>query len=107
VKVEWFPYELNPDMPEEGIDRILYRQQKFGLERSAQFDAQLTQLGQDEGVPFASSAPLRPRTPGVRTCSSPMRAGSGAAMPSWTVSSWPISRKVGTSAPTRFWAMSR
>jgi predicted DsbA family dithiol-disulfide isomerase len=64
VKVEWFPYELNPDMPEEGIDRILYRQQKFGLERSAQFDAQLTQLGQDEGVPFAFERTLK--TPNTR-----------------------------------------
>jgi predicted DsbA family dithiol-disulfide isomerase len=64
VKVEWFPYELNPDMPEGGMDRVLYRERKFGAERSAQFDAQLTQLGQEEGVPFAFDR--IPKTPNTR-----------------------------------------
>jgi predicted DsbA family dithiol-disulfide isomerase len=64
VKVEWFPYELNPDMPEEGMDRALYRERKFGAERSAQFDAQLTHLGHEEGVPFAFDR--IPKTPNTR-----------------------------------------
>jgi hypothetical protein len=32
TSVEWLPFELNPDMPAEGIERSVYRTRKFGAE---------------------------------------------------------------------------
>lgn len=52
VELEWKPYELNPTMPAEGMDRKQYRSAKFGWERSLQMDAQLTELGREEGLSF-------------------------------------------------------
>jgi len=54
IEVHWRPYELNPDMPAEGIDRKLYRTRKFGSwERSQALDAQVAQAGAGERIPFA------------------------------------------------------
>jgi predicted DsbA family dithiol-disulfide isomerase len=51
--VRWHPFQLNPDMPREGIDRKAYRIKKFGSwERSQQLDAQVTAAGQGEGLAF-------------------------------------------------------
>lgn len=53
VKVTWRPFQLNPWMPKEGMDRREYRRAKFGtLERSGQLDAQLTAVGATEGIDF-------------------------------------------------------
>ena len=51
--VEWLPFELNPDMATEGIERTIYRARKFGAERSALLDTQMTELGLEEGITFA------------------------------------------------------
>ena len=64
AEIQWLPYELNPDMPLEGMERASYRERKFGAARAAQFDAQLTALGQEEGVPFAFER--QARTPNTR-----------------------------------------
>jgi len=64
AEIHWLPYELNPTMPPEGMPRAVYRAQKFGEERSAEFDAQLTALGREEGVPFAFER--QERTPNTR-----------------------------------------
>src|SRR5258707_14945263 len=54
IEVHWRPYELNPDMPAEGIDRKLYRTRKFGSwEHSQALDAQVAQAGAGDGIPFA------------------------------------------------------
>src|SRR5436189_221746 len=54
IEVHWRPFELNPDMPAEGINRKLYRTRKFGSwERSQALDAQVAQAGAEEGIPFA------------------------------------------------------
>lgn len=53
VAVEWLPFELNPDMPEGGMARRDYRAAKFGAERSAALDAEMTARGREEGVRFA------------------------------------------------------
>ena len=53
VKVAWRPFQLNPWMPKEGIDRHEYRRAKFGsIERSQQLDARLTAVGASEGIEF-------------------------------------------------------
>ena len=51
-------------MPPEGMDRATYRARKFGAAKSAQFDAQLTALGQQEGIAFAFDR--MQRTPNTR-----------------------------------------
>jgi predicted DsbA family dithiol-disulfide isomerase len=53
VQKIWLPYELNPDMPEMGMDRQTYRSQKFGSwEYSQQLDAKTVQATQDDRIPF-------------------------------------------------------
>jgi predicted DsbA family dithiol-disulfide isomerase len=52
--VVWRPFELNPDMPREGMDRRAYRTAKFGsLERSRALDARLEAVGATAGIDFA------------------------------------------------------
>lgn len=53
VAIRWQPFELNPDMPKEGVERNEYRVQKFGsLERSQELDANIQSIGDAEGIPF-------------------------------------------------------
>ena len=53
VKVTWRPFQLNPWMPKEGIDRQEYRRAKFGsMERSQQLDARLVAVGASEDIEF-------------------------------------------------------
>jgi predicted DsbA family dithiol-disulfide isomerase len=49
----WSPFELNPDMPEAGMDRKVYRSQKFGnWEYSQALDAKTMQATQADGIAF-------------------------------------------------------
>jgi predicted DsbA family dithiol-disulfide isomerase len=49
----WSPFELNPDMPEAGMDRKTYRSQKFGSwEYSQALDAKTVQATQADGIAF-------------------------------------------------------
>ena len=51
--VRWHPFQLNPDMPEEGVDRREYRTAKFGSwERSQQMDARITETAASLGLEF-------------------------------------------------------
>ena len=51
VDIEWLPYELNPEMPVQGIDRKVYRTMKFGSwERSQALDARTIAAGAGDGV---------------------------------------------------------
>ena len=52
-KIVWRPFQLNPDMPAEGMNRKVYRSKKFGSwERSIAMDAQVTETGKDLGIEF-------------------------------------------------------
>jgi len=54
IRITWRPFELNPDVPREGIDRKAYREAKFGsLEASHALDARLMTVGATEGISFA------------------------------------------------------
>src|ERR1051325_6492121 len=54
VKVRWFPFQLNPTMPKDGISRREYRTRKFGTwERSLELDARVIEVGKAEGIEFA------------------------------------------------------
>jgi predicted DsbA family dithiol-disulfide isomerase len=60
--IVWRPYELNPGMPKEGMDRREYRSRKFGSrEYSLALDAQVAEAGQQAGITFRHD--LMQRTP--------------------------------------------
>lgn len=49
----WYPFELNPDMPEMGMERKIYRSQKFGSwEYSQQLDAKTILATQEDEINF-------------------------------------------------------
>ena len=49
----WRPYQLNPEMPPEGISRQMYRTAKFGsLARSQELDANVAESGRVVGLEF-------------------------------------------------------
>ena len=52
-EVRWRPFELNPDMPQGGLDRKSYRSAKFGSwAKSLELDAQVNAAGASEGLYF-------------------------------------------------------
>jgi predicted DsbA family dithiol-disulfide isomerase len=54
VRVRWHPFQLNPQMPREGMSRRAYRMAKFGSwERSLALDAQVMEAGRGEGILIA------------------------------------------------------
>lgn len=65
VDVRWLPFELNPDMPVEGLDRRAYRSAKFGSWAHSQaLDAQTVEAGRSDNVRFDYEA--MKRTPNTR-----------------------------------------
>ena len=53
LAVEWRPFQLNPDMPAEGVDRMRYLVAKFGSEeRVAEIFTAIEQAGESEGIEF-------------------------------------------------------
>ncbi len=53
LKITWRPFELNPQMPKDGMDRREYRMRKFGSwEHSQRLDAQLSAAAAQEGLAF-------------------------------------------------------
>ncbi len=54
ARIEWLPFQLNPDMPEQGVARADYRRAKFGsVEKGRALDARVAQEGAGEGIEFA------------------------------------------------------
>jgi predicted DsbA family dithiol-disulfide isomerase len=54
VTIEWHAFQLNPEMPTEGVDRETYMMRKFGSEQRVTeiFDS-IAAAGRQEGIPFA------------------------------------------------------
>ncbi len=49
----WRPFQLNPDMPKEGMDRKTYRTLKFGSwQRSQALDSEIADTGESLGLKF-------------------------------------------------------
>ncbi len=58
----WYPFELNPEMPEAGMDRQAYRSRKFGSwEYSQQLDAKTVAATAADNIAFRYD--LMTRTP--------------------------------------------
>ena len=52
--IRWKPFQLNPDMPREGISRKEYRERKFGSAKAVEeMDRRMLAVGAEEGIPFA------------------------------------------------------
>ncbi|MGP9821981.1 DsbA family oxidoreductase [Salinarimonas sp. NSM] len=64
ITLSWRPFQLNPDMPREGMDRAAYRAAKMGAARSDALDAEMTRLGAEEGLDYRFAA--QTRTPSTR-----------------------------------------
>ena len=61
-EVAWKPFELNPDIPKEGMNRRAYRSRKFGSwEHSQALDAQVATAAAQAGIQFRHD--LMERTP--------------------------------------------
>ena len=64
LAITWRPFELNPDMPAEGIERSVYRARKFGPEKTQALDLQMAETGREVGINFAFDK--MKRTPNTR-----------------------------------------
>ena len=54
VRLQWWPYLLNPQLPREGMDRQAYLRGKFGGDANAkQVYARIEAAGHEEGLVFA------------------------------------------------------
>ena len=52
-EIEWHPFQLNPDMPRDGVDRRTYLEAKFGGKAKAvEVYARVAQAAQEAGVPL-------------------------------------------------------
>ncbi len=78
-RIRWRPFQLNPDMPEEGVARDEYRARKFGsIERSRQLDAQVADAGRAAGLDFRFD--LMRRTPNTVAAHRVIRMAEGAGV---------------------------
>ena len=51
--IRWNPFQLNPDMPKQGMPRAAYRAAKFGsAERAAELDRRVTEAAASVGLTF-------------------------------------------------------
>jgi predicted DsbA family dithiol-disulfide isomerase len=54
ARITWRPFQLNPTMPSDGMDRAAYLKAKFGsLENFGRMEEQLLAAGVEERIPFA------------------------------------------------------
>ncbi len=58
--VRWHPYELNPDLPAEGVERKRYLEAKFGgSARASEVYARVREAGERAGIAFDFDAIVR------------------------------------------------
>lgn len=80
IGVRWIPFRLNRFMPEEGLERRVYRIAKFGSwERSLALDAQVAKVARADGISIAYEQ--MSRTPNTTPCHRLMRLAERQANP--------------------------
>ena len=52
VEINWRPFQLNPDMPRDGMDRADYLRAKFGDASGGRRYDQVIDAGREEGIAF-------------------------------------------------------
>ena len=50
IEISWQPFQLNPDMPAEGMDRREYLERKFGKENATSFYARIEEAAGKAGL---------------------------------------------------------
>jgi predicted DsbA family dithiol-disulfide isomerase len=58
-RIEWHPFQLNPDMPAEGVDKHDYLAAKFGEERLVQMHLRLKEASRAAGTEIDPDTPRR------------------------------------------------
>ncbi len=58
-EIFWKPYELHPEIPQEGYDKKLYMQQKFGSSNTRSPYEEITKVGESIGFEFNFSKTKR------------------------------------------------
>ncbi|MFM0206544.1 DsbA family oxidoreductase [Paraburkholderia sediminicola] len=88
VSIRYVPFELNPAMPVEGMDRRSYRSRKFGSwARSQSMDAQVAAAGLTAGAQFNYDKVLR--TPNTRLAHRLMQFAQARNEPHKTAALYP------------------
>ncbi len=64
ARIAWLPFELNPAMPPEGMDRTAYLDAKFGPGKRAEIEQKLSQAAREDGLAF--NWPAVKRAPNTR-----------------------------------------
>ena len=52
VEISWYPFQLSPDMPREGRDRLDHMHSIFGEERTGMILERLGETGREDGIEF-------------------------------------------------------
>ena len=52
AEVHWHAFQLNPDLPPEGVDRKQYLESKFGPGAAERIHARLDEVGKEAGIDF-------------------------------------------------------
>ncbi|WP_430464063.1 DsbA family oxidoreductase [Tabrizicola sp.] len=58
-RIEWHPFQLNPDMPAEGVDKHSYLAEKFGEDRLVQMHLRLKEASRAAGAEIDPDTPKR------------------------------------------------
>lgn len=58
-RIEWHPFQLNPDMPAGGVDKHRYLAEKFGEERLVQVHLRLKEASRAAGAEIDPDTPKR------------------------------------------------
>ena len=58
-KISWKPYELHPEIPQNGYDKKLFMQQKFGSSSGRSYYNEITRVGESVGFEFNFSKAKR------------------------------------------------
>lgn len=59
VAITWFPFQLSPEMPREGKDRLEHYVAIFGGERAAEIRERMRETGAAEGIAFGTKPGAR------------------------------------------------
>ena len=52
VEISWYPFQLNPEMPRDGRDRLDHMHSIFGEDRTETILTRLTETGREDGIEF-------------------------------------------------------
>lgn len=58
-QIEWHPFQLNPDMPAEGVDKRSYLETKFGAAQLTQVHLRLKEMSRAAGAEIDPDVPKR------------------------------------------------